>query len=278
MTAILSRKWWMVALLMAALFVVATQRLKSAPRQTVAVEMQVALPLFVQVFMAMGDRNLAANIAAIRAIVVATDKMRPEEYAILGKVQKDVSWLNPAHEDNYYVAFAVLPAHGEVDATQVILARAGRARYFDYQPSFFYAFNQFFVLHDVVGASAWLREAAEKLPDDNERLTMQNMAARWIDKADDVELAIRVVEGLAKQAKRKDFRDYLDTRVKRLHMLQDLRSAADRFQERNGHRPGSLDELTASGIIGAIPQDPFGFGFEVDARGQIFLRTSPPRS
>ncbi len=106
------RKQWSVAILAvlwALTFTATTQQLKSAPRQMVAIEMQVALPLFVQVFMVAGDRYLAANIAAIRALVVSTEKMKPEDYAILGKVQKDVSWLNPAHEDNYYIAFAILP-------------------------------------------------------------------------------------------------------------------------------------------------------------------------
>lgn len=274
----LARRRWLVAILLAAAFVSTAQRLKSVPRQTVSVEIRVALPLFVQVFMAMGDRNLAANIAAIRALVVATDRMRPEEYTILGKLQKDVSWLNPAHEDNYYIAFAVLPTNNELDAAQTILARAGRARFYDYHPAFFYAFNLFFVKHDVVGASKWLRDAAEKLPDPDQRLTMQNMAARWIDKADDLDVAIRVVEELARQARRNDFRRYLETRVTRLRMLQQLRAAAEKFSERTGRSPDTVDELVASGIISAIPRDPFGLGFEVDARGRIVLRTTPPRS
>ena len=61
-------KPWLVAILAAMVFVMATQRLKLAPRQSVSVEMQVALPLFVQVALAGGDRFLAANIAAIRAL------------------------------------------------------------------------------------------------------------------------------------------------------------------------------------------------------------------
>ena len=111
MTAKLLRKEWLLALVSALVFVATAERLKSAPRQSVSVEMQVAMPLFVQVFMAMGDRHLAANIAAIRALVVAPEKMRPEEFRILAKVQEDVSWLNPAHEDNYYIAFALSLTH-----------------------------------------------------------------------------------------------------------------------------------------------------------------------
>jgi hypothetical protein len=276
----LVRDWklGLAALLAATVFVATSERLKSAPRQSISVEMQVALPLFVQVFMAMGDRYLAANLAAIRALVVAPDRMQPDEFKILAKVQEDVSWLNPGHEDNYYIAFAILPQYGEMDAAQTILARASRMRFFDYQPSFFYAFNQWYYKRDPVGAAAWMREAAEKLPDPDQRLTMQNMAARWIDKAQDTELAIRVVEAMAKEAKRKDFRNYLETRVVRLRQLHQLRTAAVTYRERFGRSLFNLQELVDSGILPALPQDPFGFGFGFDKQGEIVLRTSPPRS
>lgn len=265
-----------MALALALVFVFTSERLKSAPRQSVSVEMRVALPLFVQVFMAAGDRYLAANIAAIRALVVAPDKMRPEEFRILAKVQEDVSWLNPSHEDSYYIAFAVLPQYGELDSAQTILARASRARFFDYQPSFFYAFNQWYYRNDAAGAAAWLREAAEKLADPDQRLTMQNMAARWMDKAQDTELAIRVVEAMAKEARRKDFRAYLELRVVRLRQLHQLRTAAAVYRERFGRPLLNLQDLVSSSILPALPQDPFGFGFEFDKQGEIVLRTSPP--
>jgi hypothetical protein len=101
---------------------------------------------------------------------------------ILGQVQKDASWLNPAHEDNYYIATAILPWEGQVDPTQVILRRATLARFFDYQPPFYYAFNQVHFKGDAFGASEWLRQAAEKLPDPEERVTLADFAARWLDR------------------------------------------------------------------------------------------------
>ena len=266
----------LVALVCAAVFVASAERLKSVPRQTVALELQVALPLFVQVFMTAGDRYLAADLGAIRALIVATDKMRPEDYRILGKVQEDVSWLNPAHEDNYYTAAAILPWNGELEAAQTILARAGNARYFDYQPAFYYAFHLLQFKGDAVGAAEWLRAAAEKLPDEDERLIMQNLAARWMDRAQDLDLAIRVVDAMAEQAKRKDFRAYLQQRVARLRSLRDLREAAERFRERFGRPPAKLRELVEYGLVPAIPADPFGFGFDLDKQGRIILRTSAP--
>lgn len=276
MTAITTRWGWLLLLTLAAAFVATVEKLKTVPRQTVSVEMQVALPLFVQVFMAAGDRHLAANIASIRALVVSTQKMKADEFRILGKVQADVSWLNPGHEDNYYVAAAILPWHGEVDAAQTVLARASTARIFDYQPAFYYAFNQLHFRGDAEGASAWLREAAEKLPEGDNRLHMQNLAAIWLDRAQDLGLAIRVVETMAQQAKRKDFRMYLEQRAVRLSVLRDLRNAAMLYRERFGKPLASLSELVSSGILPALPADPFGFGFGFDKQGQIVLRNSPP--
>jgi hypothetical protein len=266
------------ALLCAVVFFSGAQYLKTAPRQRVDIEMQVALPLFVQVVMTAGDRYLAANVAAIRALVVATEKMKPEDYAILAKVQSDVSWLNPAHEDNYYIAFAILPQYGELDAAQTILARASRSRFFDYQPAFFYGFNQWYYKRDPAGAATWLSEAAKKLPDPDQQLAMQNMAARWMDRAQDTELAIRIVEALAKEARRPDFRKYLEMRVSRLRQLQQLRIAAATYHERFGKPVPDLQALVNSGILVALPQDPFGFGFGFDAQGDIVLRTSLPPS
>lgn len=276
MTANTTLVRWLAALLFAAIFVGAGERLKSVPRQNVALELQVALPLFVQVFMTAGDRYLAADLATIRALVVATDKMRPEDYRILAKVQKDASWLNPAHEDNYYIAAAILPWNGELDAAQTILARATKARYFDYQPAFYYAFNLLHFKGDAVGASEWIREAAEKLPDDDVRLLMQNLAARWMDRSQDVDLAIRIVEAMAQQAKRKDFRAYLEQRVARLRTLKQLRVAAEAFRQRFDHPLVKLSDLVDAGLVATIPSDPFGFGFDVDAQGRIALRTLPP--
>ena len=249
-------------------------KLNSLPRHAAAREIEILLPVSVQVLMAGGERNLAANIAAIRGLVVATEKLRPEDYKFLAKVQMDVSWLNPAHEDNYYAAAAILPWSGQLDAAQLILARATGARPFDYQPAFLYAFHLFHFKGDAIGAAKWLRDAAEKLPEGDDKLVMQNLAARWVDKSPNLELAIQVVEALAKQAGRRDFRRYLETRVERLRMLQSLRGAAKRFFNLRGRAPHELNELVSSGVIDKLPVDPFGIGFAIDATGEVVMKIS----
>jgi hypothetical protein len=251
----------------AALFLAASVSLRQQKRVNVSAEIEVALPLFVQVVMAGGDRFLAANLGAIRALITETAKMRPDEYKILAQVEVDASWLNPAHEDNYYIASAILPWNDQVDPAQTVLRRASLARPFDYQPAFYYAFNLIHFKRDVTGASQWLHAATAKLPDDNERLVMENFAARWLDKADDLGLAIAVVESMAKQAKRKDFRNYLLQRVQRLRDLLALRQAAETYRQKAGQPAHTFDQLVAAGLIAQLPVDPFGIGYSLDSNG-----------
>lgn len=255
----------------ALLFVAMTSALRAHKRTDASAEIQVALPLFVQVFMAGGDRFLAANLGSIRALITETAKMQPDEYRVLAKVQVAASWLNPAHEDNYYIAAAILPWSDEYEAAQIILRRASLARPFDYQPSFYYAFNLLHFQKDAAGASAWLRRAAEHLQDDEERLTMENFAAIWLDRANDLGTAIAVVESMAKQAKRKDFRNYLLLRAQRLRDLQMLRAASETYRKESGGPLVSLDQLVTTGRLDSLPIDPFGVGFSLDADGTPML-------
>ena len=269
-----SLRWMFVFLLGTASFISTVEWGKAVTRSQVSVEMQVALPLFVQVALAGGDRYLAANLAGFRALVVETPNMQQDDYRVLAKVQVDASWLNPAHEDNYYIAAAILPWNGEIDSGQSILRRATLARTFDYQPAFLYAFNLFHFKQDFEGASAWLRMAAVTLPNEEERLIMQNFAARWMEKTSDLDLAIVTLEGMAEQSRRKDFREYLLLRVQRLRKLVVLRQAAKDYVARVGRPLKGLEQLVETGMIKKIPDDPFGFGFDVDAKGEPIILNS----
>lgn len=259
------------------LFVSAQQQLGHVKRAHVNAEVEVVLPLLVQVIMAGGDRYLAASWAAVRALVTETSRMTRDEFQILGQVQNDASWLNPAHEDNYYIAAAILPWEDELDAAQSILRRATQARPYDYQPPFYYAFHLVHFKHDALAAAEWLRQAAPKLPDQEERLIMENFAARWLDKSQDLDLAAKIVEAMAAQTKRKDFADYLRKRAQRLRDLAMLRKAANEYSVRHGRPPRSLQELKADGLVKQLPIDPFRVGFEIDEQGVPIFSTSKPK-
>ena len=261
----------------AALYLGAVAHLKGVPYRDVTVELRVALPRFVQVLMAAGDRFLAADLAAIRALVVATDKMQPEEFALLARIQEDVAWFNPGHEDNYYTAAAILPWNGELDAAQRVLAAAAAARPYDYQPAFFQAFHEMHFNGNGALAHDILVKAAATLQDEDEQLRMRALAVIWAEKSDDVDGVIRVVRAMATQAKRKDFRAYLEKRITRLETLKALRVAAAEFASKQGTPARSLAELRDAGLIREVPGDPFGYGYAIDDEGHVVLRNSRPR-
>lgn len=250
------------------LFQVAVALMDRHPYRQISGEMQVALPRFVQVLMAGGDRYLAANMGAIRAQVAENLKLDRAGLAVLGRVQSDVAWLNPAHEDNYYTAAAILPWSDQLPAAETILREAAMARPRDPWPGFYFGFFQFYFHKDPVSGADWLRFAAMRTSDETERLQLEDMAARWYSRGPSTENAIGVLDAMAKNARHSGFRNYLERRIQRLRNLQMLQAGVDRYIGLKGHLPLRLDDLVSSGIIKAIPKDPFGIGYILDADGK----------
>jgi hypothetical protein len=243
--------------------------LYSRPRPPVSTEMEVLIPRFAQVLMSAGDRFLAANLAGFRALVVSTETMSAENYRILGLVQSDTAWLNPAHEDNYYIAAAILPWFGQLEAAQYILRRASDARTFDWQPAFYYGFNEYHFLKNPVVGAEWLRIAASHAKDELEQIQLQQMAAQWVTKAEDLELSIRLQRAMAKETRHKAFAAFLEKRAVRLENILLLDRAIGRYRELNGRPPSRIEELVQSSLLQAIPVDPFAMRYVIDGHGRV---------
>ncbi len=258
-------------------FALAVTALHGRPRVSAQAEMQVALPRFAQVIMAGGDRFLAANIAGFRALVASTETMGPENYRIQGIVQQDVAWFNPAHEDNYYVAAAILSWNGQLAAAQEILRRASVARPFDAMPAFYHAFNVLHFEKDPVAASRWLLTAAEQTADPKQRVQLQNLAAYWVAKGEDVEFAIRFHREMARTSANKAFAAHLEKRAVRLENLLELQRAVERYRERSGADPADLQELVRSGVLPNIPDDPLGGRYVIGKGGRPQVQQAKPK-
>lgn len=258
-------------------FAFAVTQLGQIRKERPSIELEVALPLFVQVFMTGGDRYLAADVNVIRALIASTDKLDEGRLKVLGKIQRDAAFLNPGHEDNYYLAAAILPWSGQVEAAQDVLARAIRGRPFDSMPSFYYGFNVYHFERKPAEGAKWMLEAAAKEPSVQNQYALQNMAARWFEKGNEPSVAIGIVEGMARNSRDPAFRRYLLQRVDRLRALETLTRAAERFRAEKQRRLATLSELVAEGFIDAVPDDPFGFGYDLDASGEPILLNSPKK-
>jgi hypothetical protein len=249
------------------IYALAVLRLAEVHRRPALEEMRVAMPRFAQVLVAGGDRYLAANIATVRALVASTEGLSSEHFTIQGRVQSDASWLNPAQQDNYYLAAGILSWNGQLETTQKILRRAHDARPFDIWPAFYYGFHEWHYNKRPLEGVRWLRLAAERAPGYPEQVGLLEMASRWASSSDDLGEAIRVVRNMAAGTRDQAFRSYLFKRVGRLEALRELRQSVKMFRMQSGRVPSSLKELLAPGLLEKLPMDPFGEGFELDSEG-----------
>ena len=265
------RSGLLLALLGLAVYAALIPALYARPRPPVSPEMEVALPRFVQVLMAAGDRYLAANLAGFRALVVSTETMSAENYRILGIVQSDAAWLNPAHEDNYYLAAAILPWAGELAAAQYVLRRASDARPFDTGPPFFYGFNELHFRKRPAEAAKWLLIAASHADNDMDQIQLQQMAALWVSKGEDIEFSIRLHRAMARETRYTSFARFLERRADRLENLLMLDRAIARYREITGESPTRLQQLVEASIVPAIPTDPFAMRYVIDTNGRVGL-------
>ena len=268
MTVFQARLWLLLALISIGLYAVSVPVLYARPRPLVSTEMEVVIPRFAQVLMASGDRYLAADLAGFRALVASTENMGAENYRVLGIVQSDISWFNPAHEDNYYIAAAILPWFGEVLAAQNILRAASVARPFDWQPAFYFAFNAFHFQKNPEEGAKWLRIAADHTKDESEKIQLQQVAALWAAKGENLELAIRMHRAMARETKHKSFASFLEKRAQRLENFLLLQRAMSRFTELTGDKPARLTQLIELSLLPAIPSDPFGMQYVIDGSGK----------
>mgnify|MGYP000904725653 FL=1 len=266
-----------LALVGMVIYALAVSQLAEAPRRPALEEMRVAMPRFAQVLLAGGDRYLAANIATVRALVASTEGLSPEQFAIQGRVQRDASWLNPAQQDNYYLAAGILSWNGQLETTQTILRRAHDARPFDIWPAFYYGFHEWHYNKLPLEGVHWLRLAAERAPGYPEQVGLLEMASRWASTSDDLGEAIRVVRNMAAGTRDQAFRSYLLKRAGRLEALRELSLSAEKFRQQFDRSPTSLKELLAPGLLQKLPQDPFGEGFELDSGGQPVVAGSLKR-
>ena len=234
--------------------------------------MQVAPPRFMQVLLAGGDRFLAANMTVFRALTVSTDNLQPDRFAVQARVQSDAAWMNPFHEDNYYLSAAALSWNGQLESAQEILASASQARTFDMLPPFFYAFNEYYFRHNPINGAEWLKTAANHTPSENDRLSLSRLAANWMVKGQDRQQALNMLEAMAAQSRYSSLRRQILQRAERVRQLIQLDKAIAAYQRQHQQLPVSLDELVSSKTLEKLPSDPLGQGYTLDNQGKAQVK------
>jgi len=256
------------------LHVTAGGALRDIERPPLDEALRVAAPAYVQVLLAFGDRFLAANLGMFRAVTLSALARDPLTYEVQAKLQQQSSMLNPRHEDNMYLAAAILPWNNQVDRAQWILNRATESRHWDDWPPFFQGFNAYYFNgeHELAGDLAIL--AAERTPDEQNRRYFRIVASKWYAGTMDKSLAMKLLEALKSSTSDADIKTQLDARIAQVKGLQTIQTAVDLFRITQGAAPEKMDDLLHRGYLLVVPEDPFRQGYGLDEQGNaVVLKT-----
>lgn len=181
-----------------------------------------------------------------------------------------VSELNSCHEDNYYLANALLAWGGAEASANGILKAAMQCRHWDFFPAFLYGFNQYFFKRNVPEAQRALEVAAER-SSENAAAMKRFSVMIGAEEFDDEAMALAYLEEQQTKANDAALAESLQNRVDRLKGLIQLREAQSVYEANFDEPLPSPQALLNAGLIEAFPNDPLGIGYEF-VNGQFKLR------
>lgn len=207
-----------------------------------------------------GDHFLAANLETIRLSATGIEGGQADIYYLI-RAHEVASTLNPCHEDNFYLANALLTWGGAVDEGAKILQRATECRYWDEVPPFFYGFNQFFFNHNTPEAQRSLEVAAKR--SSANAASFRGLAIMMeVGQIEEETVALKILRHEREKAEGAKLAAMLDKRIARLEGLAQLREAQRQYEEHMGIPLSHPNELIASGFLDKFPIDPLNRGYE----------------
>jgi tetratricopeptide (TPR) repeat protein len=224
---------------------------------------RVVVPAPLQIILTGGDRYLAADLEAIRALATQNDapEAMADNLSFAIRARNAVAHLNGCHEDNYYLANALLTWGGAASHGNEVLRLATDCRFWDEFPPFFYGFNLYYFERNFTKATQALNEAANRSPTNANalrKLAIMLMAESFEDDA----VALAYLESERDQARDMKLRETLNKRVIRLQGLIGLRQAQEIYEQRYGHPLENPHALITANIIANFPEDPMQIGYE----------------
>lgn len=179
--------------------------------------------------------------------------------------------LDPSFAQTYILAQGWLPwepAH-MVAETQEILKIAAQNRPWDWQPTHGMGFNAYYFFNQPGEAGKIFLEAA-KTPNAPPFLSI--LGARLAQKGGETETAIVIMKSMLaeKNPEEPGYADMVE-RLKALEGVLVIEQAASRYEKTLGRKPSSLAELTTSGLLTALPPNPYSLDYCMDTAGIIYF-------
>jgi hypothetical protein len=259
----------------------ASRELAAAPRVAAAEEEPVYLPdvRFLRLA-ALGYDNALADVLWFRTIDYFGKHFRGNRiYPWLARMCDVVTDLDPRAQHVYSFAGFILPWEAQRPDDGIRMLEKGIAQFPDsWQLHYYLGFSYFFFKNDPTAALPHLRRAAE-LPGAHPYVT--RLAAMLYSQQYGTATAREFLEDLRDNGGASGMQAVIGERLKDVELSEHvnlLEKAVETYRQRFGRDPEALEELVASGVLAALPSEPFGFGYTYDAAQRQVRSTSGRRA
>lgn len=198
--------------------------------------------------------------SAQKNIQVSTD------YDGMAQNIKSVTRLDPYNMDAYYFAQAILTWDvGRIAEANELLEYGMQYRPWDFYLPYFAGFNYAYFLKDYENAARYYQRAAELTGDE----LLVRLTSRYLYEARKTELAIAYLKTMSKGARNAAVKKSLEARLQAMTGIRQIEAAVKEFQGAKNRLPVTLNELISAGYLNAMPVDPYGGEFFLDADGKV---------
>lgn len=201
-----------------------------------------------------------------RSALASRDIQVPVNYRDMSLTLNAALKLDPYNMDAYYFAQAILVW----DTRQFTLANqfleyGMRYRTWDYYLPFFAGFNYSYFLKDYAKAAHYFARAEEL----SGNPLFAQLAGRYLHESGQTDHAIMYLSVMEKNARNDSVKKSFAVRLDAMKKVKLIETARDRYAERYGRLPDSVNQLVNTGFLSTKPADPYGGEFYLEKDGQV---------
>jgi len=191
--------------------------------------------------------------------------IRPE-YLNMFKTLQGAIHLDPYNMDAYYFAQGSFTWDlGRIEEVNHLLKIGLENRTWDPWIPFYLGFNYAYFLKDYEQAAGYMQRAAEL--SGNPLFT--TLASRYFYESEQTAFGLAFLESMVENAKNPAMKKHYEMRRDALHAVLVIEQALKRYIEQEGIGIDELQQLLDTGVLEALPIDPYGGTFYLDDHGRV---------
>ncbi|MGB9500452.1 MAG: hypothetical protein ACKVE4_12090 [Dissulfuribacterales bacterium] len=217
-------------------------------------------------------KGLTADLVILEAgaYIGKDDKRKDQDWEGITRLFRLAMALDPYFLHTCTLIQGFLPWEaGMVEDALDLLSISKASRLWDWRPAYFMGFDNYYFLGRNAEAGRLLLEAAS-IPEAPTFLAL--IGARLSYKGGQTQAAIALLKTmLAQQDETDPAYEDVRARLAALNGVRILEVAIGQFKKQFGRRPGQLTELVETGILGKLPENPYGLPYCLGKDGTVLF-------